>query len=188
MTTEVLAYCDVPGCDDPKNPGFPRPAFRNAKCSSHMKQLQRTGKTAPIAERRSALERLGDLGDEWLNEDDDERAEQLLRRFVNAAKGMPSGDTDVSAIVEKVNTEVRRRRAAATRRGHQRARSEGRHIGRPRKAPPADITEWVRGVYAETRSVSATARALGLDPKTVRARLRVGNKSRLIPQPAESPG
>lgn len=187
MSDEQL-YCDVPGCQDPNDPSFPRPAFRNGKCSSHMKQLQRTGKTAPIAERKSPKERLIDLGTEWLNEtEDDDRDNDLFARFIAAAKGLPEPDSEVTAIIEKVHAEARRRRAAAARRGLDRARKAGRRIGRPPKGAPTDITEWVRGVYAETRSVSATARALGLDRKTVRARLRLGRNTRVFPHPAESP-
>lgn len=187
MADEQL-YCDAPDCRDPENPDFPRPVAGHGKgkCSSHMKQLQRTGKTTAIAEKKSAKERLIDLGDAWLNETEDEvRANDLLRRFIAAAKGMPDPNGDVQAIVDKAiadkEAQARQRRTAATLKAHQRARAEGKRIGRPPKTAPRDLGELVAGVYAETGSVSATARALGLDPKTVRARL--GKKSTVTPQP-----
>lgn len=202
MSDPEVLYCTAPDCDDPQNPGHPRPVFRLQLCQSHAKQKQRTGTTTSIKEKVSDEEKLIDLHDAWMSADGDadwERARRAYRseqkRQVDAEVKRRVGDaqpTDeqVEAIrlevLQAAEAEHRQRRATAVKKGQARAREQGRHIGRPKlKAPPRSIDELVRGVYAETRSVSATARALGLNRRTVLDRL--GIKSRLSAQPRESP-
>jgi hypothetical protein len=185
QTSRMVEYCPEPSCDDPENPGFPRPVDRLGYCATHRRQLQRTGKVSTIVEKVSAKERLINLGDAWLSEEDDEQEKVLYRRFIAAAKGMPD-ESDTQGIVERYEAEMRERRAVAARTGLERARQQGKRIGRPRKSiQELDLDELVRGVFAETKSVSATARALGLNRRTVRARL--STKARLSAQSTSHP-
>lgn len=122
--TVVFAYCDVAGCEDPKDPGFPRPAFRNGKCSSHMKQLQRTGRTAPIKEKLPVSERLIEAYGRFAEADSDEDYERHKREFRVLAKALGKEEAG-----EAIRQALRRRRA------------EGKHVGRPLKSERERVLE-----------------------------------------------
>ena len=183
MSPSEQLYCDAADCNDPKNPGFPRPVFRRGKCEPHCQQIGRTGTTKPIAERKSAKERLMDLGDEWLNETEDDAREAVLwKRFIKMAKGMPDED-DTGALVERFKSEHRRRRADAARRGLEAAKARGVRIGRPPKVE----TDEVRRVYQLLRNVTRTALVLKLDPANVSRRLGLGRLRKAIVSQHASP-
>ncbi len=144
--TVTLAYCDVAGCDDPKNPGFARPAFRNGKCSTHMKQLQRTGKTAPIAEKLSEEERAIDHGTKMLEADSDADYEKHRRAFLASARAL--GD---------------RERVEALKKAMAAARARGKRIGRPPKVSTDRVLQLVRILG----KASLVAQVLEVDRRTV---------------------
>jgi len=99
MELVVDRYCRIADCEDPNNPGFPRPSFRDGVCSSHTKQLQRTGKTSPIAEQLSPTEKLLDAAARWVETDaeDDEAFERNRRAVVTAAFGLVAKGSQANA-------------------------------------------------------------------------------------------
>lgn len=137
MTT-TLEYCDVPECDDPKNPGFPRPAFRSGKCSTHMKQLQRTGKTAQIAERVPLNEQLIDIYGLYAEADSNEDEARYKRQFLSLTKQV-----------------ARREVGAAIREALRRRQAAGKPIGRK----PKGERELVLATYKEACEVVGAAKA-----------------------------
>jgi hypothetical protein len=149
-------YCDVPDCDDPSNPGFARPSFRNGKCSSHMKQLQRTGETKPITEKLPLTERLVEVYSLYAEADSDEDAARHRRQFMALTKQVGRHE-----FGEAIREALRRRKAA------------GKPIGRPPRVP---LEELVR-IYELLKSVSATARVVRLAKSTVSERLATVRKS-----------
>lgn len=167
----VLAYCDVPGCDDPKDPGFARPAFRNGKCSSHMKQLQRTGKTTQIAERLPLNEQLIDAYSVYAEADGDEEEEAAKRHFFGLTKKV-----------------ARREVGAAIREALRRRQAAGKPIGR---SPKVERDQVLATFSAAVELVGAamaaeiTARRHGISRRTVFRYLAV-TKDRLL-SPASAP-
>lgn len=159
----MSGYCDEPYCEDPKNPGFPCVAFRNGKCSTHVKQLQRTGKTKPIAERRTLEERAIDAGSAMLEADDDREYTACRRAFLQACR----------ALGESVDTEAESaaRRGAIIKEAMARARARGVHVGRPPRATDADIER----LYAELKSVEKVGQAVSLTARAIYYRLKKGN-------------
>ena len=157
----VLAYCDVAGCEDPKDPGFPRPAFRNGKCSTHMKQLQRTGKTAPIAEKLTDEERAIESGTKMLEADADGDYAKHRRAFLAAAKAL--GD---------------RERVEALKKSRAAARARGARIGRP----PKVSTERVLQLLRILGKAALVAQVLEVDRRTVYRHLATVTKTRVSSQ------
>jgi hypothetical protein len=159
MTDEQL-YCDAPGCDDPLNPGFPRPVAGHGrgKCSSHMKQLQRTGRTTVIAEKLNQEERAIKLGTAFLESDDDGDYERNRTAFLSACIGLGQ-----------------HARTAALKKGFERAKRRGVRLGRP---PKVSLEEVLR-VYSLLGSVTATARVLRLSKSAVSERLASVRKPRV---------
>jgi hypothetical protein len=153
----VLAYCDVPGCEDPKDPGFPRPAFRNGKCSSHMKQLQRTGTTTAIAEKLNPEERAIQSGTLMLEADSDADYNKHRRAFLAAARSL--GDR------ERVETLKKSMKAAAAR---------GKRIGRPPKVDTERVLQLVRLLG----KASLVASVLGVTRMTVYRHLNGASNKR----------
>lgn len=116
MTDQQL-YCDVSECEDPEHPGFPRRAFRSGKCSSHMKQLQRTGRTTNIAPKLSLEERLFAEAERMVEIDTSihaDRDEAIARR-------------NVVAIAKQLG---RQKVSEAIREAHRRRRARGEPVGR----------------------------------------------------------
>jgi hypothetical protein len=73
-------YCQMPDCA--------RPVFRAGLCAAHVKRQQRGADlSAPIAERKTAEERVIDAGDAWLAADGDEDYETTRRAFIRACEG-----------------------------------------------------------------------------------------------------
>lgn len=134
MTDRVL-YCRGPGRDG--NPcELEVSGHGDELCSSHRRQLSRTGKLAPIAEKISPREHLINLWDRCCEADDDDEAEIAERAFWTQAKAILKAnpdDTDIADLVRKARSE-------ATRRGMAGARAQGKHVGRPRLAiDPAEV-------------------------------------------------
>ncbi len=129
MTDERL-YCDEPECDR-EVAGHGRD-----KCSTHLKQLQRTGKTTPIAEKVSPKEHMINLLDRWANADGDEEHDAAERAVVQHVKvwGRKSlKPEDVAEFVKQALSEAARRRLAA-------ARARGVRLGRPTiEVDPAEV-------------------------------------------------
>lgn len=164
MTDQQL-YCDVSECEDPEHPGFPRPAFRSGKCSSHMKQLQRTGRTTSIAPKLSLEERLFAEAERMVEIDTSihaDRDEAIARR-------------NVVAIAKQLG---RKEVAETIKRALAAARASGKHVGRP---PKADTVQ-VLLVYRLSGSVTTTARLLRLSKAAVSERLASVRKGRVSEQ------
>jgi hypothetical protein len=104
--TEQL-FCDVADCDDPENPGFARPVFRYGKCSSHCKQLQRTGETKAISEKLPLNEQMIEVYGLYAEADSDEEAARHRRHFFSLTK--KAGRREVG---EAIREALRRRQAA----------------------------------------------------------------------------
>lgn len=161
--TDHQLYCNVTDCEDPENPGFARPAFRSGKCSSHMKQLQRTGRTTTIAPKVSLEDRLFTEATRMVDVDtsinaDREEAE-ARRNVLTIAKQL--GRKEVAETIK---------RALAT------VRAQGVRLGRP----PKKTAEEVRHVFEVIGTVSKTALALRLSRITVRRYLRMTDKKTRI--------
>lgn len=75
---------------------------------------------------------------------------------------------DVGALLARVD-ELVQSRSDAIRAGIERARADGRHVGRPRAE--VDV-ERLAALWADGRGLSAIARIMGLPRTTVRTRLR----------------
>jgi DNA invertase Pin-like site-specific DNA recombinase len=132
-------YCEIGDCD--------RLAFRDGKCSTHVKQLQRTGKTAPIAEKLSLEERVIVTHDEMMRAgDDDDEYERARRAMLLACK----------ALGKKEASQALKQSFAA-------AKARGVRLGRP---PKADAEE-IRRTLEIIGSVTLTARLLGVSRITV---------------------
>jgi hypothetical protein len=164
----ALAYCDVPGCEDPNDAGFPRPAFRNGKCSSHMKQLQRTGRTAPIKEKLPTSERLIEAYGRFAEADSDEDYERHKREFRVLAKAL--GKEEVGAAIREA---LRRRQA------------RGEPIGRTPKAARENVLATFSEaceVVGAAKAAEITARLHRISRRTVFRYLAV-TKGRLLTPP-----
>lgn len=139
MTSERL-YCTVPDCD--------RPVGGHGKdlCSTHMKQVQRTGKTQPIAEKLSAEERVIEAGNAMVQaEDDDEGYEEKRRAFLLASKGLG----------QKASRE-------AMKLALDSARARGIRLGRPPKVDLKTLRELMK-----LRAPQLVARLLGVSERTL---------------------
>ena len=147
------SYCDVPDCNDPENPGFARLAFRSGKCSTHMKQLQRTGKTTTIAEKISDEERAIEAGTLMLQAEaeGEENYQKHRRAFLAAARALGAAE-----------------RIRAMREAQERAAARGVRIGRPPKVSTETVVEYVR-LFGNSTLV---AKALRIDRVTVYRHLR----------------
>lgn len=144
-------YCDVSDCD--------RPTFRDGKCATHTKQLQRTGKTQPIAEKVSAVQRCHDAWDLVLNAgDDNEEYETRLRAAISASK----------ALGRKESLE-------AIRTGMARAKAKGVRIGRPPKVSDEELLRLLKLFGTQ----AMVARVLRLARSTVCERLVTVRKRRV---------
>ena len=147
----MTEYCDVADCDRP-TAGHGR-----GKCSTHLKQLQRTGTTTTIAEKLTPkqryLEEVLKLAD-W-DPDDDEGYDRQERKVITLGKQL--GGSDLSDRI---------------RAGMQAAQARGSKPGRPSKADLHEITS----IYFAVGSVTATAKILGLSKQAVSERLRAVRK------------
>lgn len=150
-------YCEIGDCD--------RPAFRDGKCSTHVKQLQRTGKTAPIAEKLSLEERLIVAHAALMEADSDEDHERHRRAMLLAAKAL--GKKEVSLAI---------------RASMDAAKARGVRLGRPPKVTTERVLELVRLL----RKPSLVAQVLGIHRDTVYWHLS-RRKKKAFPTTAESP-
>jgi len=152
-------FCRGPECD--------RPAFRGDLCETHTKQMQRTGKLTPIAEKLTDTERLLDLVDRWAQADGDEEFESARRAVLVACKGI--GRKNISETIK----------AALAR-----ARAAGKRIGRPPKTVESEVLRVLHLVqerYGRAQSITMTAEILGMHRSTVHRYLRVA-KGRVLRQ------
>ena len=160
MTDEQL-YCDEPDCDR-EVAGHGR-----GKCFTHLKQLQRTGRTSPIAERVSLRERLINAYAAHAEAEGEEEYDRTWHRFIDLAKRI-TGD----------KSKVTRKSSAAIRHALARARAEGKRLGRP----PKVTTERVLELVSLLRRPRLVAAVLGVHRDTVYAHLaRASEKGRTFP-------
>lgn len=123
------------------------PAFRGDLCSTHTKQMQRTGHTTDVQERCvSVLERVLIAADRLSNAPADDDAEYDRRR------------RSLEAACAALGQEKLKHRIAA---GQRSARRRGVRFGRPPKLDVQSVKKTLR------MSARAAARVLGVDPKTV---------------------
>jgi hypothetical protein len=153
LSGDEQLYCDGPG-DDGNPCGKPVAKHGEGKCSTHRKQLQRTGEMKPIAKRVTPIERVLACADQLVQADplDDLAFDEKRAALISAAKALG-----------------RSARAEAIRDGLKRAKARGGQVGRPRKVQPAKIVKLLR----KLKSPTAVARKLGIGRTTVyRARFK----------------
>lgn len=153
--TEV--YCRGPGADGNT---CDRPAFRGELCDAHTKQMQRTGKLTPIAEKLTHEDRALDAMNDWAEAgDNDEEYAARRRAAIVACKGLGR-----KAVSEAIKAALERARAA------------GKRIGRPPKTVESEVLRVLRLVqerYGNAQSITMTAEILGMHRTTVHRYLRV---------------
>jgi hypothetical protein len=160
-----IRYCIAPECDPP------RPVAGHGKdlCSTHLKQVQRRGRTTEIAQKVSLEEQVFSAMERWADSgDSDAEYEANKRACIALAKRL--GSKELAAELDEIRlqlTQTVEARRAKLRRALARARAAGVRLGRP----PTVSEELLRRVFAETRSVAATARIVGLSYSTVHERL-----------------
>jgi DNA invertase Pin-like site-specific DNA recombinase len=149
-----VEFCDVADCDDPENRGFPRPVAGHgkSKCASHLKQLQRTGKTTTIASKLTLKQRFFEevykLAD-W-DSDDDPGCERQMRKVLTMGK--QAGMADLSERI---------------RDGVKAARARGKRLGRPPKYDQVTVLV----AFEALGSVTQVSRRLGIPRRTIYAYL-----------------
>lgn len=165
MKDEQL-YCDAPECDDPENPGFPRPVggHGKGKCSTHMKQLQRTGRTVPIAEKLNPEARAIAAGTAMLEADGDDDYHRHRRAWLAASREM--GDHERRAAIKK---------ALAA------ARANGKRIGRPPKLNTEKLSRLLEAGAAQPKHLAVV---LEVSESTVRREL---SKRGVLPTRVSAP-
>lgn len=144
-------YCEVEGCE--------RPVGGHGKdlCSTHMKQVQRTGKTQPIAEKLSLEERVIMAGNAMVQaEDDNEGYEEKRRAFLLASKGLG----------QKASRD-------AMKLALDSARARGIRLGRPPKVDLKALRELMK-----LKTPQLVARLLGVSERTLyRARRALSRRT-----------
>lgn len=158
MSSERL-YCDEPDCP------FEVAGHGRDKCATHLKQLQRKGKTSPIAEKLNPEERLLKAANLWVESDTDQQYETRRRAVLAAGKAI--GQKEAREIIRKAI------RAAIAR---------GVRFGRPPKN-----TEEIKRRFRELRSVVLVAEELGIHRVTVYRHLRACRKKIVFATSAERP-
>lgn len=148
-------FCDGPAlyggtCDRPVA------GHGQGKCSTHLRQLSRTGRMQPIEESMTPLERLLNAVNAWADADGDAEYESALRTVLANCKRV--GLLEVSRMV---------------RGGLERAKKRGVRLGRPRVAE----SETVKHLHEVVGDVRAVAVLLGVSTMTVRRALKSGTTS-----------
>ncbi len=136
MTTDRVLYCVGPGRDwEPGGCGREVAGHGADACETHLKQLSRTGKMVPIAEKVSPKEHLLNLYNRLAEADSDKDYETAERAFFTQVKAMgksaPS-DEEIDELVKKAISSATRRRMAA-------AKARGVHVGRPRRVDRQEV-------------------------------------------------
>lgn len=143
-------YCDVEGCEPPVG-GHGRDV-----CSSHMKQLQRNGRTQPITEKLSLEERAILAGNALVEAGDNEDEYEAARKvFIQACR----------TLGQRASREVIKEALAA-------ARGRGVRLGRPPKVDMKKLRELMK-----LKPPQLVALQLGVSQSTVyRARRSLGDR------------
>lgn len=139
-------YCDEPDCDR-LVAGHGR-----GKCSTHLKQLQRNGKTAPIQPKLTAKQRALEACIAMQDADTMDDIEYQRREAAFE-----------SAVTVYADERAAHRRSNRIKNGVQKAKAQGVKLGRPTKAS----IEAVLRLIEETGSIKETARALRISRTTV---------------------
>ena len=132
MTDDRL-YCRYPECDEPIA------GHGQDVCWTHLKQLQRTGKMKPIAEKLSPEERVILAANELAEADTDGDYKSARKKVLQAAR----------ALAPKVREEIMRPR------------------GRPRVVDPAELDRLLKLYANQSGKVFKIARKLGVHFTTV---------------------
>lgn len=151
-------YCDEPDCDRPVA------GHGRGKCSTHLKQLQRTGKCAPIAPRLTPEQRAQEAGIAMLEADGDEEYSRAHRAWISACKAL--------GMKERIE---------AIRRSLADARGRGVRIGRPPKVSTERVLELVQLL----KKPALVAQVLGVHRDTVYWHLARCRKKDGFPTPAQ---
>lgn len=177
MTDQVL-YCRGPGLDN--NPcGREVGGHGEEVCSTHRKQLQRTGKMVPILEKLTPEERAISAGTAMLEADSDEDYAAHRRAWLTACGDIGAKKTgaELAAMKERVEAleaslvkvadDMRRQRSEEVKAGLSRARAAGVRLGRPPKVSLAELER----LFSLFGSGAMVARAIQQHQATVNARL-----------------
>ncbi len=181
--TDEQLYCDGPSKDEPN--GCARPVAGHGhggtgtpKCESHLRQLGRTGKMTPIAEKLSPEERAVVAGTAMLEADSEEDYKAHRRTWLSAcaALGGKAGPelanlkakvTALEQELSKLADEMRRQRSEEVKAGLSAARAKGVRLGRPPKVSLAELER----LFSLLGSGVAVARVLRMHQATVNDRL-----------------
>ncbi len=111
MTDQQL-YCDGPGRDPGTECGLEVAGHGGGKsgtpkCSTHLKQLSRTGKMMPITEKLTPLGKLIEASNRLAAADSDEDYELAVRAAITAGVGL--GDKERRDLIRKAMAEARAR-------------------------------------------------------------------------------
>ena len=145
---DEVAYCTGPECD--------HPVFRGTLCSAHVKQAQRSGTLAPLAEEWTPQERFRKAVLAYANCETDEEFPELERRLGYAAKrvfGRKAAGEEIRKAVES----ARKKTSEAIKKAMAEARARGVHVGRPQKV----TMEEARKAIMDAGSTRAAAVKLG---------------------------
>ncbi len=118
-------YCDELDCERPVA------GHGSDKCSTHRRQLSRTGKCTPIAEKLTPEERAIAAGTAMLEADSDEEYATRRRAWLVACKALGAKDERRMLSLGDLADELRRRRSIEVKNGLSAARSRGVRLGRP---------------------------------------------------------
>lgn len=178
MSVDQVLYCRGPGQDG--NPcGREVGGHGEECCSTHRKQLQRTGTMVPIAEKLTPEERAIAAGTAMLEADGDDEYAAHRRAWLTACKdiGAKSTGAELAAMKERITTleaslgkvadDLRRQRSEEVKRGLSAARARGVRLGRPPKVSLAELER----LFSLFGSGVMVARAIQQHQATVNARL-----------------
>jgi DNA invertase Pin-like site-specific DNA recombinase len=128
--TERREYCIEACCEDPDNPGFPLPTWGHGdRCEAHTKQFTRHGKCTPIKPKLSPRARFNEQLIRAADADEDHEYESACRTAWDIAKAEGMKNLTEKDI-EKLALDLRSKRV---KRALERARREGKRLGRPPK-------------------------------------------------------
>lgn len=165
MSSDRQLFCDGPGEQPGDECGRPVSGHGKGKCQTHLKQLQRTGKMTPIAEKISLEERAVNAGTAMLEADTDDDYAAKRRSYLVACKALGASDRMIS--LSDLADELRRRRSLEVLKGLSAARARGARLGRP----PRVSDEELRRLFELLKTGRAVARVLNMHWTTVNARL-----------------
>ncbi len=154
-------YCDVAECDRPVA------GHGQDKCSTHLKQMQRHGKTSPINEKLTPEERCIAIGSEMLEADSDEEFASRRRAFLLACKALGEKAAGRMADLGALANELRQRRSTEVKNGLAGARARGVRLGRPQRVSDEELQR----LFELLKTGAAVARVLKMHPASVNERL-----------------